>query len=371
MTGRHEAAQGATGRPVRAPASVRDSLERAASRGGVAQVVIGGVVAAVATSRAAGHALSAPALVGLVAGWAMTLAVLAWPQGVYAGAAQVLAGEVSAAEPADPPHPTLGPAWRTAVELGAAATAWAVLGAGMVAAVLNGRGAPWIVVAVTLAGLAGTASVVVDLAGRRYGMAAAGAARAALDRISPDVPAGPGPTSRPPLRRRAWREVALPLALVQAAVNGAASWILFHSYRRPGAIGSAAGPVLTSRVALADAAVLIVIVGVLTTATATAWGSVDGTLGRVDVPPDVASLGVSPTSPLGAQAVVYVGVLAIVVAKVAQIVLPKAPTLLEVAAARALLAFLMASGAAGFGYARGALNAERLEPVRATAEVGS
>lgn len=337
--------------------SVRDSLERAVGRGALAQVVIGAVVAAVATSRAAGHALSPPALVGLVAGWAMTLAVLAWPQGVYAGAAEVLAGEVSVAEPAGPPDRTLGPAWRTAVELGAAATAWAVLGAGMVAAVLNGRSAPWIVVAVTLAGLAGTASVVVDLAGRRYGMAAASAAHTPLDRT--------------PLRRRAWREVAVPLAVLQAAVNGAGAWILFHSYRRPGAIGSGAGPVLTSRVALADAAVLIVIVGVLTTATATAWGSVDGALGRVDVPPDVASLGVSPTSPLGAQAVVYVGVLALILAKFAQIVLPKAPSLLEVAAARALLAFVMAICAAGFGYARGALNAQHIEPVRATVEVGS
>ena len=346
---------GATGRPVRPSSTVRDSLERAVGRGAAAQVVIGAVVAAVATSRAAGHILSPPALVGLVAGWAMTLAVLAWPQGVYAGAAEVLAGVVSVGEPDAGPHP-LGPAWRTAVELGAAATAWAVLGAGMVAAVLNGRGAPWIVVAVTLAGLAGTAFVVVDLAGRRYGMAAS-AARTTLDRT--------------PLRQRAWREVAVPLAVLQAATNGAGAWILFHSYRRPGAAGGAAGPVLTSRAALADAAVLIVIVGFLTTATARAWGSVDGTLDRVDVPPDVASLGVGPTSPLGAQAVVYVGVLALVLAKFAQIVLPKSPSLLEVAAARALLAFVMAICAAGFGYVRGALNAPHLDPGRAIVEAGS
>lgn len=340
--------------------SVRDSLERAVGRGALAQVVIGGVVAAVATSRAASHTLSAPALVGLVAGWAMTLAVLAWPQGVYAGAADVLSGAVTVVDSEGPTHRPLGPAWRTAVELGAAATAWAVLGAGMVAAVLNGRGAPWIVVAITLAGLAGTASVVVDLAGRRHGMAAASAARAALDDRR---------RSGAPLRRRAWREVALPLAVLQAAVNAAGAWILFHSYGRPGAIGASTGPALTSRVALADAGVLIVIVGLLYTGTASAWGSVDGALGRVDVPPDVASLGVSPTSPLGAQAVVYVGVLAIVLAKFAQLVLPKAPTLLEVAAARALLAFVMAIGTAGFGYARGALNARPLEPVRAVVEV--
>jgi hypothetical protein len=200
-------------------------------------------------------------------------------------------------------------------------------------------------------------------------MAAAGAARNALDAL--DALGDPRPAGRAPLRRRAWREVALPLAVLQAAVNGAGAWILFHSYGRPGAIGATAGPVLTSRVALADAGVLIVIVGLLYTGTATAWGSVDGALGRIDVPPDVASLGVSPTSPLGAQAVVYVGVLAFVLAKVAQIVLPKAPTLLEVAAARALLAFVMAICAAAFGYARGALNAQRLEPARATVEVGS
>ena len=360
-----------TGRRVEAGSAVRDSLERAVGRGALAQVAIGAVVAAVATSRAAAHTLSPPALVGLVAGWAMTLSVLAWPQGVYAGAAEILAGELAVAEPAGPPRRTLGPAWRTAVELGAAATAWAVLGGGMVAAVLNGRGAPWIVVAVTLAGLAGTASVVVDLAGRRYGMAAATAARAAPDRIGVDAPGDLRPTGRTPLRRRAWREVALPLAVLQAAVNGAGAWILFHSYARPGTVGSAVGPVLTSRVALADAAVLIVIVGFLNSATATSWGAVDGALGRVDVPPDVASLGVSPTSPLGAQALVYVGVLALVLAKVAQTLLPKSPTLVEVAAARALLAFVMAIGAAGFGYARGALNAQRLEPVRTTVEVGA
>jgi len=366
---------------------VREAIEAATTTAGITQAVIGALVAAVATSRAAHHTLSAPAVVGLVAGWAFTLACLGWPQGFYAGAAQVIAGEVVFD---DRPFP--GADWspdaaalgaerrsrrvdgfegrtvrRTALEVGALAAAWAVLGAGMVAAVLNGREARWVVVAACLAGLAGTAAVVVDIAARRHGMAAARASQATASPVG--------------VRRRAWKQVALPLAVFQAGVNGGAAWVLFHSYHH--AVGA---PLLTAKVAVADAPVSIVILGVLFSGLASAWGGVDAALGRVRVPAVGGSPGAQAggdaggsargisgaargaqadgvlVAPLGAQAAVYVGILGLLLAKLIEMVLPSAPTLWEVGIARGLFAGLLVVAFSGLGYVRGACNGVRREP---------
>jgi hypothetical protein len=78
-------------------------------------------------------------------------------------------------------------------------------------------------------------------------------------------------------------------------------------------------------------------------------------LGRVvvDAPGDQQ---VSGTNPFGWQAVVYVGVVGLVLAKLGQAVLPREPSLIEVGVARAVLTALMTLCTAGLGYVRGALN---------------
>ena len=339
--------------------SIREYLETSAKATAVLQVAVALVITLVATSRAENHTLSPLALAVLVASVAATLAGVGWPQGVYAGAADVLAGNV-AFHPESLPGPrwspdnaaaaakrqygpiegrdgfAAGPLWRATVRWAALAALWSLAGAGLVAVVLDGRHAGWIVVSVSTAGLGVTSSVVVDALARRHGIAAA---RQLLSAGAPPMR----------LRRRAWREVALPLAVLQGSVNAAVTWVLFHSYRGGGS------HVLTSKVALADAIVSIVILGALATVLCTTWGAVDARLGRVvvDAPGDQQA---SATNLFGWQAVVYVGVLGLVLAKLGQAVLPKVPNLIQVGAARAVLTALMTLCAAGLGYVRGALN---------------
>lgn len=362
---------------TRSAQSVRAFLESAGSRTAIVQAVIALVIATTATSRAAHHALTPIALAVLVGAWAAVLAGFGWPQAVLAGASALLDGTVVLdREPLGSTHWTPdhaavaaarrydatagtdgfapGPMWRAAATCTAVASAWALVGGGLVAAVLNGRQAGWVVVGAALAGLAGTSAVVVDVLGRRHGIAAA----ARVLTVAAD------PT---PVRRRAWREVALPLAAVQMLVNGAATWVLFHSYHRPGSdlpSTTSTGHVLTSHVAMADVLTIVVILGFGFSALGTTWGRVDTTLGRLSFDPSADD---APSTSLGPQIVIYVGALGLVLAKLAQIVLPKAPNLVEVGVARGLLAAVMVGATLGFSYVRGAVNANA---TRRAGEVG-
>src|SRR5206468_2316453 len=105
----------------------------------------------------------------------------------------------------------------------------------------NGKRAGLGVLFVTVAGLSGCAAVVVDTIARHRG---AHAARRLL--LEP-----PAPVS---LRRRAWRQIALPLALVPTVASALFAWVLFHSYpvHQP-----FAPKALTRAVALADVPVTV------------------------------------------------------------------------------------------------------------------
>jgi len=311
--------------------SVRDALETSATAAGLGAVVAAIVIAALASSRSAHHTISAPAIVVLVGMWTAALVSVGWPQGVYAGASDVLRGAV-----VFDPEPLPGPRWApddaaitaerradaldprsiavAAAAVSLLAAAWAVAGTGLVVAVLNGRQAPWYVIAAAVAGFSGPAYVIVDTIARRHGMAAA---RRLLD----------APPRTVPLRQRAWKQVALPLAAVQAVVNGAGTWVLFHSYHRMGGVP----PALTRHVALADAVVMFTLIGVVYTTTTATWGAVDVALGRV-------STGTGTGRTIGWQAILYAGALGLVLAKLAQTFLPAALNLIEVGVTRAALA---------------------------------
>jgi hypothetical protein len=226
--------------------------------------------------------------------------------------------------------------WRTTLLWALGAAAWAGTGAGLLAAVLNGRVARFPTVFVALAGLAGVQVLAINNAARRRGMAAATSAA----------------TRTTALRRRAWREVALPYALSQAALNGGVAWLLFHSYPTG---NKAIEGVLTDSTALADALLIVVPLTIIFGGITRYMGAFDAATGRVELD-DAETQTVDKKSPVGVQFMVYTAILGLVVARVIGLILPATPSLAAVILARAALAGVLVFIAAGIGYVRGACN---------------
>ena len=327
----------------RPAAPVREYLTANAVALAVILAVLCAVVTALAVSRAAANVLSPAAVAGIVAGTAVALLSVGWANALFSGAHDVLTGRLEA-----PPTPATDGAepftprtlWRTTAALSAGAGAWAAAGGGLVAVALDGRRAGGLVLFVAMAGLAGTAAVAFDTLGRRRG---AEAARILLDRAPDPVP----------LRRRAWRQLALPIAAGQLAINAGMAWLLFHDY----VVGDAFAPrALTERVALADVLVTVLIVCSYFAWVAGRWGAVDAALGRVELD-DPASQAVPAKAPLGRQGVYYVALIAIfVIGPLLGLLLPATPSLGRVAVIRAVFAAGLAFLTVGVAYTRGALN---------------
>ena len=329
--------------PQKAPPRLSEYLGANAVGLGVVLAVVCAVVTALAVSRAAAHVLSPAAVAGIVAGTAAALLSVGWANALFTGAYDVLEGrlEAPAAPSVNEPEPfTTRALWRTTAVLVAGATAWALAGGGLVAVALDGRRAGGFVLFVAMVGLAVTVAVAFDTLGRRRG---AESARALLDRA-------PNPV---PLRRRAWRQLAVPVAVSQLLINAGVSWLLFHDYT----VGDAfASRPLTETVALADVLVTILIISAYFTWVAGRWGAVDAALGRVELD-DPASQTVPPKAPLGRQGIYYVGIVALfVVAPLLGMLLPSTPSLARVAVVRALFAAALAFITVGVAYTRGALN---------------
>jgi hypothetical protein len=323
-------------------------LGRVAIAGAVVSALIALVVSALAASRATAHVLSPAGLAAVVAGAAAALVLVGWANGLYAGAADVLSGDASLtcgpgcrSEPAADPWAARR-LWRTALGWSLLAAVWALAGAGLVAVALNGKRARLVVLVAAVAVLAGTASVVVDVVARHRG---AHAARRAL--------AASWPVTS--LRRRAWREVALPLALGQAVVNGAMAWLLFHDYARGAAAAASSTRGLTGSVVTADFVVMVVLLTVVFSSLARRWGTTDAQLGRITLD-DVDTQSVPAKAPVGGQGLLYVAVITYIVGKLTGSLLPAGPSLLAAALARGLFAGVLAYLVAGFSYTRGALN---------------
>ena len=302
------------------------------------------VIAALAASRADGHAVSPAAVIGIVVGVAMALGGLRWADALYSGADDVQEGRAlltcapgCTGEPtSDPWKPR--PLWRGVVIATVATGLWAGAAAGLVAVVLDQGRAPFLVLAATLVGTTAIATAVVDVVGRHRG-AHGTRAPAVLD------------ASPTPLRRRAWREIALPLGASQFAVNAAAAWLLFHDYH------AAVGPhALTGAVVTADFPVVAIIVAVYFGMTATRWGRVDARLGRIELD-DPGAQAIDRRAPVGAQGLVYLVVATVLAGNVVAWFVPGRPSLMVVALVRGLFAALATTVAAGAGFVRGAVNA--------------
>lgn len=321
-----------------APVTTPQSQDGALRANFIAQLVQQGLLfllfAGLATSRAAGHVLSAGAITGVVMVGAATSAVLAWTTSLYSGAFAVLTGSVAATpdefEGTDPF--ATGPLWRTTLAWSAGAGAWAAAGAGLVAVALNGKLAGFVTIFVAMAALMGVSVVAISGAARRRGMAAAHA--------SASTTTG--------LRRRAWRSVAFPYAVSQGVLNAGVAWLLFHDYGK-------GLDVLTEKAALADALLVVVPLTILFGGMTRSMGAFDMATGRV-VLDDPETQTVPQRSPIGLQFVVYMSFVGLLLFRFAAFVLPAQPSLTQVIVTRGVLATVLVFLAAGVGYVRGAVN---------------
>jgi hypothetical protein len=307
----------------------------------VQQLVLALLFASLATGRANGHVLSGAAITGIVAVGAATAAVVAWTINLYSGSFAVLTGAVTIdASDHDVADPfSARSLWTTTLLWALGAAAWAAAGAGIMAAVLNGRVARFATVFVAIAVFSGIANVAISDAARRRGFAAA--------TVTPTVVS--------PLRRRAWRQIAFPFAVTQGILNGGVAWVLFHDY----ATGSASATnALTKQVALADALMFVLPLTLVFGGLTRYLGAVDAASGRV-VLDDPETQTVPKRSPIGMQFAVYVVIFGLALAKLAGYVLADRPSLGAVIATRAAISVVIAFVAAGIGYVRGAVNGVR------------
>jgi hypothetical protein len=328
------------------PLPVTEHLARAATSGAVVQVVVTLLLASLAVSRAAEDALSPLELCLVVSGAAAAGALVAWPAGLYGGASDLVTGAVLV--DVDPPaidDPFAWPdPWRRSAGWALAVGLWAAAGTALAAVVLDGRYARLVVVAAGTVLLAGVASTWLDALARARGIAAARQLQA-----RPPAPL--------PVRTRAWRQIALPLAAGQVLVNAGVAWVLFHD------AGTPAEP-LTDSVAMADVTLVVVLVTVIFGSLAGGWGRVDAVLGRVGAAGDDLA-GVTAKAPLGPQGVVYIAVAGQLLGRLATMVLPSEPPLAAVMVVRGLFAGLLCVATVGVAYVRGALNSRAAEEARA------
>jgi hypothetical protein len=312
-------------------------LRARARSGAIGNIIAFTLLAVTAASRAAHDVLSPAGLVAVVLLAAVAATGTGWVAGFYEGAAAGLHDEVGAVTAAPTDRLAGRRPWRIAAAWAGWAGLWAGAGAVLVAAILRERSAPTVVVIVALVALVVPAAIAVDLTARAAGAAAGTALR----------------TRRPtpvPLLRRAWRDLALPLAAAQAFVNAGAAWVLFH--------GAASDGTLTKGGAFADATLFAALLASLFGALGSRWGSIDVAAGRIVLGPDQAG---GRSTPLGPQALVYAGVLAIAATSLAGLVVPATPSLLRVALVRGVIAGALTLVACALGVVRGAVNATPLE----------
>ncbi len=316
--------------------TVDESLRSSYISTSVQQVVLFLIFAGLATSRAAGHVLSAGAVCGIVVVGAATSTIVGWTTNLYGAAFQVLTGVVRAEETDAADAFDSRTLWRTTLLWAFGAAAWAAAGAGLLAAVLNGRVARFPTVFVALLGLTGVQVIAISGAARRRGIASATSTA----------------TRTASLRRRAWGSVALPYAVSQGLLNAGVAWLLFHSAPTGNAAIEGA---LTDSTALADALLIVVPLTVIFGGITRYMGAFDAATGRVGFD-DADTQTVPKRSPIGVQFMVYTAIVGLIVARIIGVVLPSTPSLAAVIVARGVLAFVLVFLAAGMGYVRGACN---------------
>lgn len=314
-------------------------LAAKARSGAVVQSLLFSIVAALAVSRAEHAALAPLHVVFVVGASSMVAALTGWLVGLHEGGLARANGEVVGdVEPIDDDPLEPRSLWRGALTWAAAAGAWGASAGVLAGAALRGESAPWLVVAAALVVVSGSVAVVVETAARAVGARAAARFETAR----------PAPV---PLRRRAWLHLALPLAAVQTLVNVGFAWMLFHDY---GGDPATQRP-LTEADVLADSLLVVALLATIFGGFAVRWGRLDAIWGRVTIDDDTRA-GVSAKAPIGPQGLVYVGALALVLARLAGLFIPPAPSLERTMLVRGLFAGVLVLVVAAFGYVRGAVN---------------
>jgi hypothetical protein len=313
-----------------------ESLRASYISNSIQQLLLFLVFAALATSRAGGHVLSAGAVAGIVIVAAATSTIVGWTTNLYGAAFQVLTGVVDADDETAPDAFDNRVLWRTTVLWALGAAAWAGAGAGLLAAVLNGRVARFPTIFVALVGLAGVQVMAISGAARRRGIAAATSSATRTSR----------------LRKRAWLGIAVPYAVSQGLLNAGIAWVLFHSY--PTGDASVKGA-LTNSTAFADVLLIVVLLTIVFGGMTRYMGAFDAATGRVEFD-DVDTQTISKRAPIGVQFMVYTAIVGLILARLIGIVLPAAPSLAAVIVARGTFAGVLVFLASGIGYVRGACN---------------
>ena len=334
-----------------APQPVVEHLASDARQTGTVLVVAFAIIAGLAASRAAANVLTPAAFAAVVVGAAATLGSTGWVNGVFGGALSTARGAVRA-----PDVPTEGrdpfsfrSLWGSALLWGLGSALWAGAGAGLAAVGLDGRRAGFLVVFAALVGLAGAAGLVTNAVARRTGID--GVRRLGVATAAPV-----------PLRRRAWRQLALPMAAIQLVVNAAMSVMLFHDYTTGDDLAPRA---LTETVGLADVGVTVLLVSCLFAWFAGRWAAVDVAIGRI-VLDDPATQTVSPKARIGRQGVVYLGLFsAFVVGPMLGLLLPATPSLGAVVVVRSVFAAVLVFVVTGLAYVRTAVNESAISEVPA------
>jgi hypothetical protein len=310
----------------------------------ILETISAAVIAGLAVSRATGHRLSAvTAGVILGAGPALYASII-YLLALYGGLSETVAGRVL--PDSDSKRPVvdgdpLSPRrlWLKAFERTAAAGLWGAGLAVLVVAALNRRHAGFAVMFIGILAAFGLSSVIGSLASQAEGI------RIGLARI-----ARPNPR---PARRRAWRELALPFALLTGVINAGFTWVLFHDYT----VGTNVGThVLTEQQVLADLLILALLnVGGAILVCGRA-GRAEASLGLVTFEDPEAQLP-PPRALHGPQALVYAVVATFLLSGLVRLFLPPLPNLAEAMIARGLLSAFLVFVAGGFAYVRGAANA--------------
>lgn len=300
------------------------------------------LVAGLAASRAAANVLTPAAFAAVIVGAAATLGSTGWVNGVFGGAFSAARGTVRVPEvPTEGPDPfSFRSLWGGALVWGIGSAVWAGAGAGLAAVALDGRRAGFGVVFAALVGLAGTAGLVTNAVARRTGID--GVRRLGVATAEPV-----------PLRRRAWRQLALPMAAVQLVVNAAMSMMLFHDYTTGDEFAPRA---LTETVGLADVGVTVLLVSCLFAWFAGRWAAVDVAIGHITLD-DPATQTVSPKARIGRQGIVYLALLsAFVIGPMLGLLLSPTPSLGAVVVVRSLFAAVLVFVVTGLAYVRTAVN---------------
>jgi hypothetical protein len=292
----------------------------------VLEVTTAATTAGYAVSRVTSHRLSATSSAVVLIGAAAFATLLVSVYSFFVALSDTASGLVTK-DGTERPSPNVdvlsaGRLWGRVALFGVTGAAW---GAGLTflaLAALNRREQHFVGLFVGVFAAAGVASITAGIASTALGI-----------RFALDVPKAAKVRSA---RRRAWRDLALPMSVLFALFVGAFTVLLFHDYHTGAAFTK---HVLTEKEILADLPLQVIGAVAIGNFALGRAGRAEATLGLVSFDDPERQ---TTRSVFGVQALVYVAlVVAVAGGALARFVLPAYPTLVD----------------GGIGYTRGAANA--------------